>query len=223
MTMTTPARLLAILAAAFLWSAVAHADLDHIKRSAEAGDAEAQLELGILFEYGFRLKDNEIPALTWYSISANQGNAKAAKLRDALMSKMNPKEVEEAMEQVKSFKAKPLPAGAAPFPAAPTPETKPESAAAVPPAPTTAPETTPAPEPAEATPPPPAAPAEPAPPAPASNASRSHPSPGCSDPANFMAMASFASTTPQHRSGHFQFVLKAGLIKLRPEVSGNDP
>jgi len=173
--MTTPARLLAILAAAFLWSAVAHADLDHIKRSAEAGDAEAQLELGILFEYGFRLKDNEIPALTWYSISANQGNAKAAKLRDALMGKMNPKEIEEAMEQVKSFKAKPLPPGATPFPAGPTPETKPESAAAVPPAPTTAPETTPAtpaPEPAEATPPPPAAPAEPAPAAPAAPASQ---------------------------------------------------
>jgi hypothetical protein len=161
MTMTTPVRLLAILAAAFLWSAVAHADLDHIKRSAEAGDAEAQLELGILFQYGFRLKDNEIPALTWYSISANQGNAKAAKLRDALMSKMNPKEVEEAMEQVKSFKAKPLPAGTAPFPAAPTPETRPESAAA--PTPPAAPEpAAPVPAPAASS-----APAEPAPAAPA--------------------------------------------------------
>lgn len=171
--MTTPARLLAILAAAFLWSAVAHADLDHIKRSAEAGDPEAQLELGILFEYGFRLKDNEIPALTWYSISANQGNAKAAKLRDALMSKMNPKEIEEAMEQVKSFKAKPLPAGAAPFPAGPTPETKPESAAAAPAAPAAA-ETTPAatPTPAEAAPPPAAAPAEPTPAAPAAPATQ---------------------------------------------------
>jgi len=173
--MTTPARLLAILAAAFLWSAVAHADLDHIKRSAEAGDAEAQLELGILFEYGFRLKDNEIPALTWYSISANQGNAKAAKLRDALMSKMNPKEIEEAMEQVKSFKAKPLPAGAAPFPAGPTPETKPESAAApASPSPAAA-ETTPpaaAPTPAEAAPPPATAPTEPAPAAPAAPASQ---------------------------------------------------
>jgi TPR repeat protein len=172
MTMTTPVRLLATLAAAFLWSAVAHADLDHIKRSAEAGDAEAQLELGILFQYGFRLKDNEIPALTWYSISANQGNAKAAKLRDALMSKMNPKEVEEAMEQVKSFKAKPLPAGTAPFPAAPTPETRPESAAA--PTPATAPE--------PAAPAPAAAPAEPAPPAPAPAPTEAAPPPASPPP-----------------------------------------
>lgn len=163
--MTTLARLLAILAAALLWSTAARADLDQIRRAAEGGDAEAQLELGILFQYGFRLKDNEIPALTWYSISANQGNAKAARLRDTLMGKMNPKEVEEAMEQVKSFKAKPLPPGTPTTPAAPAAPAMPESAAT--PAPPAAPEAPPA-APAEEAPPAPAAPAaEPPPPPPA--------------------------------------------------------
>ena len=76
--------LAAALLTALLWSSVAHADLDDIRRAAEAGDTGAQLELGIPFEYGFNYKGNEIPALTWYTLSANQGRAKAAQLRDAL-------------------------------------------------------------------------------------------------------------------------------------------
>jgi hypothetical protein len=117
--------LAAALFAALLWSNLAHADLDDIRRAAEAGDTGAQLELGILFEYGFNYKGNEIPALTWYTLSANQGSAKAVKLRDALKAKMTEKEVQEAMEQVAQYKpsGKPVatPPPAAPAPAAETP------------------------------------------------------------------------------------------------------
>lgn len=116
--MTTFARTLAVLLTAFLWSSAAHADLDDIRRAAEAGDTEAQLELGILFQYGFNYKDNEIPALTWYMLSANQGSAKAVKLRDALKAKMTEKEVQEAMEQVAQYKPSGKPV-VTPAPAAP--------------------------------------------------------------------------------------------------------
>lgn len=125
--MTTFARTFAALLAALLWSVAAHADLDDIRRAAEAGDSEAQLELGILFQYGFNYKDNEIPALTWYMLSANQGNAKAVKKRDALKAKMNEKEVQEAMEQVTQYKPSgkpvvvPAPAAPAAAPAAEAP------------------------------------------------------------------------------------------------------
>jgi hypothetical protein len=160
--MTTTARLIAVLTIVFLGTGVAHADLDQIRRAAEGGDAAAQLELGILFQYGFNYPGNEVPALTWYTLSANQGNAKAAKLRDVLMGKMNAKEVEEAMEQVKSYK----PSAAATPIAAPAPETAPA------PAPT-APETAaPAAVPAETAPPAPAAPAEAAPATPAPTPAR---------------------------------------------------
>jgi hypothetical protein len=129
--------LIATLLAAFLWSGAARADLDDIRRAAEAGDVAAQLELGVLFQYGFNYKDNEIPALTWYTLSANQGNAKAAKLRDALKAKMTEKDVQEAMEQVAQYKpsgkpaAAPTPATAppeAPVPEAPAPAAAPEAA-----------------------------------------------------------------------------------------------
>ncbi len=116
--MTIFARTLAALLTAFLWSSAAHADLDDIRRAAEAGDTKAQLELGILFQYGFNYKDNEIPALTWYMISANQGSTRAVKLRDALKAKMTEKEVQEAMEQVVQYKPSGKPA-AEPAPAAP--------------------------------------------------------------------------------------------------------
>ena len=115
------ARIVTFMLAAFLWQPVAHADLDDIRRIAEAGDREAQLELGILFQYGFNYKDNEIPALTWYSLSADQGNVRAQKLRDVLKAKMTEKEVQEAMEQVAGFKPKgtlPAAPAAAPEPAA---------------------------------------------------------------------------------------------------------
>jgi TPR repeat protein len=126
-TMTIFARTLAVLLAAFLWSGAAHADLDDIRKAAEGGDNEAQLELGVLFQYGFNYKGNEIPALTWYMLSANQGNAKAAQLRDALKSKMTEKEVQEAVEQVAQYKpsgkppATPPPPASAPAPAAEAP------------------------------------------------------------------------------------------------------
>lgn len=137
--MTTFARTIAALLTALLWSGVAHADLDDIRHAAEGGDTKAQLELGILFQYGFNYKDNEIPALTWYMISANQGNAKAVQLRDALKAKMTEKEVQEAMEQVAQYKptgkppAAPAPAVAAPIPEkpvefSPPPEAEPKQA-----------------------------------------------------------------------------------------------
>ena len=114
--------LVAILLAAFLWSGAAHADLDDIRRTAEAGDSGAQLELGILFQYGYNYKDNEIPALTWYMLSANQGNAKAAKLRDALKAKMTEKDVQEATEHVAQYKPSGKPAATPPPAAAPATE-----------------------------------------------------------------------------------------------------
>ncbi len=124
--MTTFARTLAALLTVFLWSGNAHADLDDIRRAAEAGDTKAQLELGILFQYGFNYKDNEIPALTWYMISANQGSAKAVKLRDTLKAKMTEKDVQEALEQVAQYKPSGKPV-TAPAPVAPVSAPAPEA------------------------------------------------------------------------------------------------
>jgi len=154
--MTKFARILAILLAALLWQSAARADLDDIRRAAEAGNAESQLELGILFQYGFNYKDNQIPALTWYILSANQGNAKAAKLRDALKAKMTEQDAGEAADQAAKFK----PTAAAP--AAPAAVSTPAAETVAPAQPPSEPVTAPAAQPAEA-PAPEATPAAPAP------------------------------------------------------------
>jgi len=171
--MKTLMRILAVVV--LMTAATARADLDYIRQAAESGNSDAQLELGILFEYGFNYKDNEVPALTWYTLSANQGNSKAARLRDTLKAKMAEGQVNEAMEQVANYK--PKAAGATPYPTlrapapAPTSESpapaatpaQPSAAAPVPPtAATDVPAQPSAPAPAAA----PTAPAEVAPPVP---------------------------------------------------------
>jgi TPR repeat protein len=69
------------------------------REAAQRGDQEAQLEMGILYEYGFFMSGHTIPALAWYMLSAEQGNEKAAKRRDLLMSRMSQGEIDQARSQ----------------------------------------------------------------------------------------------------------------------------
>ncbi len=71
-----------------------------VLEAAQRGDQEAQLEMGILYEFGFYMPDHTIPALAWYMLSAEQGNnQKAIKRRDLLMSRMNQSEIDQARSQ----------------------------------------------------------------------------------------------------------------------------
>src|SRR5687768_9441454 len=72
------------------------AGLDQLRKAAESGDAEAMLELGILYEFGFSMPDNKAPALAWYRLAAESGNAKASARQDALRAKMAGKELDDA-------------------------------------------------------------------------------------------------------------------------------
>lgn len=67
-----------------------------IEKAAQLGNPEAQLEMGILYEFGFFMADNKAPALAWYILSANQGNRQAVERRDILQAKMTPEEIEQA-------------------------------------------------------------------------------------------------------------------------------
>jgi len=72
------------------------AGLAEMRSAAERGDPEAMLDLAILYEFGFRLKDHNAPALAWYRLAADAGNAKASARHDALKAKVGSKEIEEA-------------------------------------------------------------------------------------------------------------------------------
>ena len=70
-----------------------------IRQAAESGNAEAQLEMGILYEFGFHMKNNDVPALAWYMLAAKQGNEKAIQRRDSLMSQMTQAQIEQAKQE----------------------------------------------------------------------------------------------------------------------------
>jgi len=101
---------------------------EEVHQAASTGDAEMQFELGELYEFGFGLQQNYIPALAWYILASEQGNQKAIKRRDALKSRMTPQQIEEAQNQAQSLRKQapssaPGAATTAPVPvAAPEPE-----------------------------------------------------------------------------------------------------
>ena len=108
--------------------------------AAKRGDTAAQLEVAILYEYGYDMADNKVYALAWYILAAD-GSTKAAAHRDKLISELSAKQVERA-KAMSNMLAKEMPKQ---VPAAPS---------ATPSMPMQAPEAAPAPAPEEAAPPP---------------------------------------------------------------------
>jgi len=72
------------------------ASLNQLRQAATEGNAEAQLEIGILYEFGYNMPKNDVTALAWYLRAADQGNVLAVARRDQLKSKMKPEEIEAA-------------------------------------------------------------------------------------------------------------------------------
>lgn len=96
---------------------------DQVMAAARTGNADAQLEMGILYEYGFFMSENKAPALAWYSLAAEQGNVRAAKLRDKLQASMSPAEIQQAEELKPTLSTAPAPQPAPqPAPEAEVPE-----------------------------------------------------------------------------------------------------
>ncbi|MBE9516537.1 MAG: sel1 repeat family protein [Proteobacteria bacterium] len=117
---------------------------DQLLAAARAGDSEAQLEIGILYEYGFFMADNKAPALAWYGLAAEQGNVKAAKLRDKLQAAMNPAEIQQADAMRPTLSTAPAPVPAPPVPSKPVTPAAPAAAPEAAPEVTAIPAETPA-------------------------------------------------------------------------------
>ena len=92
-----PLLLLALLAAPVGAAQVEDpAGLENLRQAAATGDAEAMLELGILYEFGYQMPDNKPPAVAWYRLAAEAGSARAAARGEAVRATMSPAEVEQA-------------------------------------------------------------------------------------------------------------------------------
>lgn len=72
------------------------ASLAALRTAAEQGQADAQYELGILYEFGYNFPDHLVSAYLWYSRAADQGNAAAVQRRDLLRARLSPAELERS-------------------------------------------------------------------------------------------------------------------------------
>lgn len=105
------------LAFLLAWLPTARADLDSLRTAAQAGDAGAQLELGQLYEFGFGLKQNAIPAMAWYLAASRAGNERAAQRAAALKPKLSATEQQEAERMSRELAPETRPAATDPAPA----------------------------------------------------------------------------------------------------------
>jgi TPR repeat protein len=81
------------------------AGLETLRQAAEQGNADAQYELGILYEFGYNFADHKAAAYAWYVRAAEQGNAAAAKRRDTLKGQLSAAEVDRAQTLAAPAKA----------------------------------------------------------------------------------------------------------------------
>jgi TPR repeat protein len=70
-------RLILILTALLAFQGAAASEFDETKALAEQGDAEAQFNLGLMYDLGEGVPENDSEAVKWYRKAAAQGYAKA--------------------------------------------------------------------------------------------------------------------------------------------------
>ena len=66
-----------LLTCAFALPVMAAPDFEATKRLAEQGDVYAQFELGVMYDNGLGVPENDAEAVKWFRLAADQGDAKA--------------------------------------------------------------------------------------------------------------------------------------------------
>ena len=73
---------------------------------AEQGDAIAQSNLGVMYEFGLGVPQDYVQAHMWFDLAAEQGSKKAQKNRDTAASQMTPDQIAEAQRLAREWMAK---------------------------------------------------------------------------------------------------------------------
>jgi TPR repeat protein len=76
---------------------------DTVLEQAEAGIADAQYSLGLLFSTGHEAPLDYVSAHTWLNIAAMHGNAEARRLRAEIAQDMEPDEIALAQRQAREW------------------------------------------------------------------------------------------------------------------------
>ena len=71
---------------------------------AEQGDANAQYNLGVLYDNGLGVPQDKVRAYMWFTLSASQGRDGAAAFRDLIARRMTPAQIAEAQKLAREWK-----------------------------------------------------------------------------------------------------------------------
>ena len=76
------------------------------QKAANQNHAQAQFLLGAAYYFGKGVKRDLVKAHQWMNLSANLGNPSALQHRETIADKLTPKQAQEALKQIASFRAK---------------------------------------------------------------------------------------------------------------------
>ena len=76
-----------------------------IRPLAEHGDANAQYNLGVLYDNGLGVPQDRVRAYMWLNLAATQGRESAATIRDLVARLMTPVQISEAQKMAREWKA----------------------------------------------------------------------------------------------------------------------
>ena len=71
---------------------------------AEQGDADAQYNLGVIYDNGLGVPQDKVRAYMWFNLSAAQGRDGAAAFRDLIAWRMTPAQIAEAQKLIRDWK-----------------------------------------------------------------------------------------------------------------------
>ena len=87
------------------------------QKAAARGVSDSQYNLGILCARGLGTEQNLTDSYKWFALAADQGDREAAKKRDEVAAKLDPKALAAAQQAVKTWTAEPQPEAATTVPA----------------------------------------------------------------------------------------------------------
>ena len=71
------------------------------RRSAEAGNLQALNSMGVSYEFGKGVLQDNILAHMWYNVASASGNTRSGEFRDYLLKQMTPADISEAQEMAR--------------------------------------------------------------------------------------------------------------------------
>ena len=74
------------------------------REAAEQGDAEAQFNIGVMYDNGRGVPQDDAQAHMWFNLAGARGHEKAREARDAVRARMTPEQVAEAQRLAREWK-----------------------------------------------------------------------------------------------------------------------